>query len=210
MSYWNNIHARTPNGLIRLGIDPKATKSAAEEYIRQTKLIGHGARFVTDKYNDNFFNLGFLHLAFPNARFIHCRRNGLDTCVSLYMTPFRKKNPLFRNREDILAYYDQYSAFMTHWRKVLPADRLLEVDYEDTIANNEEVARRIIAYCDLEWEDSCLRHEDNKRVINTPSRWQARQPIYSTSVERWKRYEPWLGALRVLIPICNALPYVSI
>jgi hypothetical protein len=117
----------------------------------------------------------------------------------MYMTPFRSKTGLFRRREDILEYYDQYCRLMAHWRTVLPSKQLLEIDYEDTVANHEEATRRVIAFCDLEWEDSCLRHEENKRVVNTASKWQARQPIYSTSVERWRRYEPWLGAFRRLV-----------
>ncbi len=199
LRYWDDIGAQTPGRLIGLGSDRKATRDAAEEYIRRTARIGHDARYVTDKYNDNFFNLGFLHLAFPNARIINCRRNPIDNCISMYMTPFRNKTALFRRREDILEYYEQYCRLMAHWRKVLPPEQLLEVDYEHTVANHEEATRRVIAFCDLEWEDSCLKHEENTRVVNTASKWQARQPIYATSVERWRRYEPWLGAFAKLI-----------
>ena len=200
MRYWDDVSARTPGRLIGLGANPEAARAAAEDYLQRTASIGAGSRFVTDKYNDNYFNLGFLHLMYPKARIIHCKRNPVDNCISLYMTPFRRKNPLFRSREEILEYYDQYSQLMDHWRKVLPTDRFLEVDYEDMVANHEAVTRRLIAFCDLEWEDSCLKHEENKRIVNTPSKWQARQPIYSTSVERWRRYEPWLGAFKRLIP----------
>jgi len=199
LRYWDDIGAQTRGRLIGLAADQSAARAAAKEYIRRLEAIGHGARFVTDKYNDNFFNVGFLYLMFPNARFINCRRNPIDNCISMYMTPFRNKTELFRRREDILEYYEQYCRLMAQWRTVLPPERFLELDYEDTVANHEEATRRIIAFCDLEWEEACLRHEENKRVVNTASKWQARQPIYSTSVERWRRYEPWLGAFSKLI-----------
>ena len=200
MPFWNDIGDQTPGRLIGLASNRAGARAAAEEYLRRTRLMDPEARFVIDKYNDNFMNVGFLHLVFPNARFIHCRRNPLDNCVSLYMTPFRKKSPLFCEREEILEYYRQCTSLMAHWREVLPPNRFLEVDYEETVADREAVTRRAIAFCDLEWEDACLRHEENKRTINTPSIWQARQPLYRTSVERWRRYEPWLGAFRKLIP----------
>ena len=89
---------------------------------------------------------------------------------------------------------------MAHWREVLPPDRLVEVDYEALVADPEPHARRLIAACGLEWNDACLAPHLNTRTIKTASLWQARQPIYRTSVERWRRYEPWLGELRELAP----------
>jgi hypothetical protein len=89
---------------------------------------------------------------------------------------------------------------MSHWRRVLPPDSFLEVDYEDLTARPEETARRMIAHVGLEWDDLCLKPEMNARRVKTASRWQVRQPIYRTSVERWRRYEPYLGALRDLAP----------
>jgi hypothetical protein len=143
---------------------------------------------------------GFIHLMFPNARVIRCRRNALDNCISIYMTPFRRKPPGFRTREGILRYYRNSMKLMDHWRDVLPENRLLDVDYEEVVRDQEAATRRVLAFCGLEWEDSCLRPDQNSRVVNTPSKWQAQQPIYTTSVERWRRYEPWLGAFSELIP----------
>jgi hypothetical protein len=82
---------------------------------------------------------------------------------------------------------------------VLPGDRFIEVDYEDLTRAPELVIRRIIAACGLVWHDACLRPECNPRAVNTPSKWQAGQPIYRTSVGRWRRYEAWLGPLRALV-----------
>ncbi len=90
---------------------------------------------------------------------------------------------------------------MDHWRRVLPADRFLEVDYEELTREPEPVIRRIIAACGLTWHDACLRPESNPRAVKTPSKWQTRQPIYRTSVARWRRYEPWLGPLSALVEL---------
>jgi hypothetical protein len=88
---------------------------------------------------------------------------------------------------------------MDHWRTVIPSDRLLDVDYEDVVAQPEKMARRVIAFSGLEWDAACLRPEDNPDPMRTASNWQARQPIYRSSVERWRRYEPWIGELRELL-----------
>jgi hypothetical protein len=88
---------------------------------------------------------------------------------------------------------------MEYWRANLPPDRLLEIDYEELIADAASVVPRVIEFCGLPWDDACLHHDQNQSPINTPSRWQARQPIYRTSVERWRRYEPWLGEFAELL-----------
>ncbi len=97
-------------------------------------------------------------------------------------------------------FFRQYQRLMAHWREVLPPDRLVEVDYEALVADPEAQSRRLISACGLEWDDACLAPHLNTRTVKTASVWQARQPIYRTSVERWRRYEPWLGELRELAP----------
>ena len=89
---------------------------------------------------------------------------------------------------------------MDHWREVLPSDRFIDVDYESLTADPENQARRLIAFCGLGWDTACLRPEQNSGAVQTASKWQARQPIYRSSVERWRHYEPWLGSLRELMP----------
>jgi len=83
---------------------------------------------------------------------------------------------------------------------VLPSDRFMELDYEALVANAAVEARRLVEFCGLDWDDACLRPEDNQRVVTTASMWQARQPVYRSSVDRWRCYEPWLGELRDLLP----------
>src|SRR5579859_7629434 len=144
--------------------------------------------------------VGLIYLLFPRAHIIHVRRNAVDTCLSIYTTEYSRGAEFCYNRESIVGAYREYLRVMEHWRQVLPADRFLEIDYEDLVEDREPVARRMIEFCGLEWDEACLRHEQNDRTILTPSCWQARQPIYASSVERWRRYEPWLGAFRELIP----------
>lgn len=171
----------------------------ASDYHRLLRGIAPTARRVTDKMPTNFLLLGLIRLALPCARVIHCRRHPVDNCLSMYFTPFSHSPDYAHDRDNIALYYEQYSRLMRHWREVLPGSDFLEVAYEDLIANREEVTRQMIDFCELEWRDECLRPERNERVIKTPSLWQARQPVYSTSVGRWRNYEPWLREFRRLL-----------
>jgi tetratricopeptide (TPR) repeat protein len=169
-------------------------------YRRMLRGVSPNALRVTDKMPFNFLWLGLIHLNFPNARVIHCRRNPIDTCLSIYTNLFSTRWEFSGDRGDLAFYYRQYLRLMDHWRSVLPPDRLLDVDYEQLIADPERCARRLIAFCGLHWEPACLQPEHNHDRVRTASAWQARQPIYRGSVERWRRYEPWLGELRTLLP----------
>ena len=104
------------------------------------------------------------------------------------------------DRGKLAFYYHQYVRLTDHWREVLPADWMIDVDYEQTIAAPAETARRVIAFCGLEWDPACLSPDRNRGAVRTASQRQARQPIYGTSIERWRNYEPWLGELRGLLP----------
>ena len=134
----------------------------------------------------------------PHARIIHCQRDPIDTCLSIYTNLFQSRVNFAARKEDLVFVYQQYLRMMDHWRKVLPADIFLDVPYERLIADREAETRRLIAFTGLEWNDSCLRPEENDRAIGTASAWQARQPVYETSMQRWRHYEPWLGELRQL------------
>ena len=154
---------------------------------------------MTDKMPFNFLWAGLIHLAFPRAIIIHCRRAAVDTALSIHQTHFHPGLAFPTGGDELVAYFRSYQRLIDHWRSVLPADRFLEVDYEDLTRAPEPVIRRIIAACGLTWHDACLRPECNPRAVKTPSKWQTRQPIYRTSVARWRRYEPWLGPLRALV-----------
>ena len=176
----------------------KVTADMARDYLALLRRLAPDAARVTDKHPFNFLRIGSIHLALPGARFIHCRRDPIDTCLSIYFTRFAAPQPFAYDRGNLAFYYRQYERLMAHWRKVLPADRLLEIDYEALTADPEQQSRRMIAFAGLEWDDACLAPERNVRVVKTASIWQARQPVYRTSVQRWRRYQPWLGELATL------------
>jgi tetratricopeptide (TPR) repeat protein len=180
-------------------LTPESGRALATEYISLLRKISPCAARVTDKQTFNFQQLGLIHLLLPKARIIHCRRNPIDTCLSMYCTYFKGSIPFVTSRADLAFAYGQYVRIMDHWRTVLPSDRFLEVDYETLVGDREAVTRKLITFTGLGWHDACLQPERNGRAVTTASLWQARQPVFRTSVERWRRYEPWLGELRQLL-----------
>jgi tetratricopeptide (TPR) repeat protein len=171
-----------------------------EKYDQILARLGAGQVRVTDKMPINYIALGLMHLLYPNAKIIHCRRNPIDTCLSIYMTPLGTGPAFAYDRRDIVDTYREYEMVMKHWREALPPGAMLEVKYEDLVDHSEEKIREIVSFLGLEWDEACLQHERNERNVMTPSRWQARQPVYKTSVEKWRRYERWLGVFAELAP----------
>jgi hypothetical protein len=172
---------------------------AATDYLSVLRAIAPRAARVTDKMPFNFLWAGLIHLAFPRATIIHCRRSAIDTALSIHQTHFHPTLAFPTGGDELVAYFRGYQRLIDHWRSVLPPDRLVEVNYEDLTREPEPVIRRVIAACGLAWHESCLSPERNPRAVKTPSKWQTRQSIYRTSVARWRRYEPWLGPLRALL-----------
>jgi tetratricopeptide (TPR) repeat protein len=198
LGFWN---AHAP-ALVDAPLDVIASRGGAvrADYLHLLRTVGPEARRVTDKMPFNFLWIGVAHLLLPRARVIHCRRNPIDTCLSIYQTQFAQHWGFASDRADLAAYYRQYLRLMEHWRAVLPADRFAEVDYEDATRDPEATARRLVAFCGLPWDPACLSPERNPDAVRTASKWQARQPIYRSSVERWRNYQAWLGELRELAP----------
>jgi Sulfotransferase family len=180
-------------------IDPAWVTRVADEYRQILAGISPTALRITDKKPNNFNFIGLIHSVFPRARIIHCRRHPVDTCLSIYFQSFARRIDFAYDRGDLVACYRAYLKLMEHWRSILPADAFLEIQYEDLVADRETLTRKIIAFCGLPWDDACLHSNRNRREVRTASVWQARQPVYRTSVERWRRYEPWLGQLRELL-----------
>jgi tetratricopeptide (TPR) repeat protein len=172
---------------------------AATDYLGVLRAIAPTAARVTDKMPFNFLWAGLILVAFPKATIIHCRRAAVDTALSIHHTFFHPALAFPTGGAELVAYFQSYRKLTDHWRSVLPADRYIEVDYEELTRAPEPAIRRIIAACGLPWNNACLRPEANPRTVKTPSKWQTRQPIYRTSVARWRRYEPWLGPLRALV-----------
>ncbi|MGH7084891.1 MAG: sulfotransferase, partial [Acetobacteraceae bacterium] len=179
---------------------------AAGDYLALLHRVAAGKLHVTDKMPGNFRWLGLIHLALPRVRIIHCRRDPIDTCLSNYFADFGLLHAYTCSRAGLVFFYREYLRTMAHWRTFIPPEHLLEIDYETLIAERERVSRQMIAFLGLEWHAPCLNPERNERVVYTASQWQARQPVYRTSVERWRHYEPWLGELRELLQASPAVP----
>lgn len=177
-------------------LHPDQLSDLAEAYLSATERLADGHRFLTDKMPLNLRFLGPIHAAFPNARILHIQRDPMDTCFSIFATPFTDP-PLFSyNLGHIGTVYREYAQLMDHWRSVLPPDRLLDVSYESLVAEPENEARRIIDFLGLEWEEACLHPDQNRQAVYSPSTLQVRQPINQNAVSRWKQFEPWLGDLK--------------
>jgi hypothetical protein len=197
LSFWG-VRATPDEDAWDVARTSEAARRLADDCLATLRAIEPNAKRVTDKSIGLFTTLGLIHRVFPNATLIHCRRHPIDTALSIFTTNFERNFDYASDRGDLVFYYRQYRRLMAHWREVLPADRLVEVNYEALVADPEPHARRLAAACGLDWNDACLAPHRNARKIATASLWQARQPIYRTSVERWRRYEPWLGELREL------------
>jgi tetratricopeptide (TPR) repeat protein len=200
LSFWTHGGAESAIAAILESRTEKADlRDLARSYLSVLERHAAGKPRVTDKMPLNYHTVGAMHLVLPNARFVHCLRNPADTCVSIYTTPFQGAPDFFYDIENIVDGYRQYRRIMAHWRATIPADRFYEVDYEDLVSNPQEVLPGLVEFLGLPWEESLLQHESNRHAISTPSSWQARQPLYSSSIDRWRRYEQWLGAFGDLI-----------
>lgn len=175
------------------GLGRDATRRLAQRHLGQLRALNSTAARVVDKMPDNYLYLGLLATLFPRAKFIYCRRDLRDVAVSCWMTNFRHIR--WANEPDhIAARFQEHQRLMRHWRAVLPVS-LLEIDYEETVADLPSVARRLVEWCGLEWEPACLDFHEVKQPVRTASVMQVRQPLYTKSVSRWRHYEQDLGPL---------------
>jgi tetratricopeptide (TPR) repeat protein len=170
----------------------------AQRHLDRLRQLNDTASRVADKMPDNYLHLGLIATLFPRAKLIHCRRDLRDVAVSCWMTNFRQIRWAF-DQENIASRFREYRRLMDHWRSVLPVS-LLEVDYEETVTDLEGVARRLVAWCGLDWEPACLAFHETRRPIRTASVNQVRQPIYQRSVARWRHYEKALEEVFAKIP----------
>ena len=177
------------------GLMPEMVTSWAEDYIAGVQKRAPDSRRITDKMPANFMVLGLIHAMLPNAKIVHVMRNPVDNCLSCFTKQFSHGHAYSYDLAELGKYYTDYARLMAYWRRVLPEGAFLEVRYEDLVADNEAQARRLIAYCGLEWNDACLESHKTKRSIRTASVTQVRQPIYTSSVERWRKYEAFLKPL---------------
>lgn len=181
-------------------LTPELCKVLGDEYVGLAHQFGVSTPYTVDKTPMNFLYLGFILAILPKARILHMFRHPLDTCLSIYQQLFAGPLSYAYDLEHVGRYYLQYRRLMDHWMQLFP-DKILDVNYEDLVADSEGQLRHITEFCGLPWDDACL-DDGGQHVTRTASIWQARQPIYKTSVRRWRKYEKHLGPLlEVLAPV---------
>jgi tetratricopeptide (TPR) repeat protein len=181
-------------------VDAGESRALAGDYLRALRDSAPRRQIrYSDKSPLNFFQLAFAAVLFPNARVIHCARDPRDTALSIWMENFNAEQTYATGFEDLAFFAAQYERLMTHWRQVLPLP-ILEMRYEETVADVETQARRLIDFLGAPWDARCLEFHRSERAVQTPSRWQVRQPIYAGSVGRWRRYAEFLPELVAAFP----------
>jgi tetratricopeptide (TPR) repeat protein len=171
------------------------TQIGARYLAEMRRLAPTDAARVTNKMPSNYLFLGLIHMALPNARIIHIARDPVDTCISCFSKLFAMGQNYTYDLAELGRYYRGYQKLMAHWHHALPPGRILDVCYEDVVADLEGQARRIIAHCGLDWDERCLAFHQTVRPVRTASAMQVRRPIYAKSIKRQRAYEPFLVPL---------------
>jgi tetratricopeptide (TPR) repeat protein len=186
---------RVPYPDVLLRVEQAELRRLCREYLSKMRHTAPDAKRFTDKMWQNFEHLGLIELLFPQARVIHCRRDPIDTCLSCYQQSFGTAGPPFAyDLGHIAGYYHEYRRLMAHWERVCDL-RLIEVDYEQLVADPEGESRRMVEFIELDWDPACLRYYENPRIVRTASYAQVREPVYQTSIGRWRNYETQLAPL---------------
>jgi tetratricopeptide (TPR) repeat protein len=176
-------------------LDASALQQIGARYLAALREIAPDGERVIDKMPSNYYYAGLIRLALPNARIIHTIRDPIDTCVSCFSKLFASEQNHTYDLGELGRYYRHYERLMRHWHSVLPAGCILDVRYEDVVADLEGQARRMLYHCGLLWDDRCLAFHETDRYVSTASAAQVRQPIYAGSVGRWRAYQSLLQPL---------------
>jgi tetratricopeptide (TPR) repeat protein len=176
-------------------------KLVADGYLSTLRDLAPTANRATDKLLTNYYFVGIIHVLFPNAKFIHTKRNPVDTCWSAYTKLFKDDMPHSYDFGELGRYYKKYEELMAHWDKLLPPGVMKTVVYEDVVGNLEPTSRELLEFLGLPWDPACLSFHESERPVKTASVMQVRKPVYDTSIEKWRRY----GAR--LQPLLDALGY---
>ena len=179
-------------------LDLPTRRTLAEDYLRLLERRCPNAVRIVDKTPANSDFVGLISTVFPKARFIRMRRNPIDTCLSCYFQNFSTGMAFTMDLDDLAEYYRTHERVMDHWCSALPDGTILEVPYEDLVADQEGWTRKILDFIGLEWDERCLTFYETKRAVATASAWQVRQKIYRQSIERWRNYEKFIGPLKGL------------
>jgi Tfp pilus assembly protein PilF len=161
-------------------------RAAGAAYVAAVSSLHPAAKRIADKMLMNFLYAGLIHLMLPNARIIHIMRDPVDTCLSIFSEEFPAGMPWMFDLGELGRFYRAYAGLMAHWRQVLPPGVMLDVRYEDIVADLEKEARRMVAHVGLEWDAACLAFDKTQRLVSTASAAQVRQPIYRSAIGRWR------------------------
>jgi hypothetical protein len=174
-------------------LDRQSIARIAGGYLEKLAALNSSADRIVDKLPENTHYLGLIATLFPRAKLIHCRRDPRDVALSCWMTNFAHVRWAC-DVDHIAGRIHEYQRLMEHWRRVLPIP-LFEFDYETLVDDLEGTARQLVAWCGLEWDAACLEFHKTQRAVRSPSAGQVRQPVYKSSVGRWRNYERSLPAL---------------
>jgi hypothetical protein len=192
-----------PGNLVELSA--QQLRQFGEQFIEDTRIHRQGAPLFIDKMPNNFRHIGLISLILPNAKIIDARRAPMACCFSGYKQLFADGQLFSYSLDDIGSYYRDYVDLMEHWDKVLPG-HVLRVQHEDVVHDLESQVRRMLDFCGLEFEQSCLNFHETERNVRTPSSEQVRQPIFDTALEQWRQFEPWLGPLKHALGTIETIP----
>jgi tetratricopeptide (TPR) repeat protein len=195
LSFWKSASLEVGAATLREGPSVDLSARFAREYLQMLGELAPECARVVDKMPANFAHLGMIHAALPAARIIHMRRNPIDTCLSIYFQNFHIAHSYSNDLGDLAHYYEEYLGVMEHWRAILPADAVLDVPYEALVQDPETWSRKMVEFADLPWDEACLNFHQTRRSVSTFSKWQVRQKINTTSVERWRNYAAFVGPL---------------
>ena len=193
LPYFRNIVEKTLTA--PAGSAPTGKDIIGARYLAAIEQLAPDAAHITDKLPRNFIFAGLIHLTLPNAPIIHTIRDPIDTCLSCFSKLFSQEQDFTFDLAELGRYYQHYQDLMAHWHKVLPPGRILDVRYEDVIADLEGQARRLVAHCGLDWDPRCLEFHKTERPVRTASAMQVRQPLYHSAIGRWQVYAEFLGPL---------------
>jgi hypothetical protein len=174
--------------------------SLASQYLCKIDFFSATSARVTDKMPHNYHLVGLIALLFPRARIIYCRRDPMDKCFSIYANALNEFHSYGADLSTLGAYYRQHVRLMEHWKQLLPG-RFFEMRYEDLVADLDGKARAMVDFVGLPWDPACLQFFETERTVSTISKWQVRQPLYSSSIARWKPYEKYLGPLKEALSV---------
>jgi len=179
-------------------LNQQQVKQQADNYLRDLQKLQPESKGIVDKLPGNYLRLGLIRLLFPQARIIHCRRDPMDTCWSCFQQNFEKGLSFSNNLKNLGFAYLNYIRLIEHWHKTLSTE-ILDINYEQLIENPADQSRRLLQYCGLKWDPAVLDYHQQVRPVSSASQWQVRQPLYKTSIGRWKNYQQYLKPLQRIL-----------